>query len=92
VKISWSRRAAAQLLEAERPGTGSGLAESVFAAVEAAADLPRLFPRVPLEDERTRRALIRRYGYWVIFEIRDDDETILVLSVWNARRGSRPPL
>jgi hypothetical protein len=43
------------------------------------------FPRVPdIEDGEVRRALIRRFHSWIIFEVKGD-ETI-VLSVWDTRR------
>ena len=99
MNIKWTRRAAIQLadaavyLEGERAGSGLSFQEAVFSTVETAADLPRLFPRVPgIEDGEVRRALIRRYSYWIVFEVIEERTLIIILSIWHAQRGKQPPL
>lgn len=92
-KVHWTTRAASQLqdaavyLEEARPGTGVPFVDDVEAILLVASEHPNSFPRVPrVEGNEVRRALARRYGYWIIYEIRPDD--ILVLSVWH---GAREP-
>ncbi|MFS8067062.1 MAG: hypothetical protein ACMG6S_11885 [Byssovorax sp.] len=48
---------------------------------------PRSFPRVPvLVNGEVRRGLIRRYGYWLIFEVLTEPAAAVVLSFWPTRR------
>lgn len=91
--VRWTRRAAEQLreaalyLEAARSGAGRSFIDQVEAILAAAAANPLLFPRVPhVPGNEVRRGLIRRYSYWVIYEMGPDD--LLVLAVWH---GSRTP-
>ena len=92
-RVRWTARAAIQLedaatyLERERRGTGLPLVDQVEAILNIASARPRTFPRVPdVPGNEVRRGLVRRYGYWVIYEIRPGE--IVVLSVWH---GSREP-
>jgi hypothetical protein len=49
--------------------------------------LPRSFPPVPgLVHGEVRRGLIRRYGYWLIFEVLSEPAAAVVLSFWPTRR------
>lgn len=91
--VRWTTRAANQLqeaalyLESARQGVGIPFVDDVEAILQVAADHPEIFPRVPgIEGNEVRRGLARKYGYWVIYEIREDD--LLVLSVWH---GAREP-
>ena len=91
--VRWTTRAAEQLqdaaayLEDAQPGTGLPFVDDVEALLLVASEQPKVFPRVPgVEGNEARRALARRYGYWVIYEIRPDD--ITVLSIWH---GAREP-
>jgi plasmid stabilization system protein ParE len=91
--VRWTTRAATQLqdtavyLEEARPGTGSHFVDDVEAILLVAAEHPKAFPRVPrVEGDDVRRALVRKYSYWIIYEIRRDH--LLVLSVWH---GTREP-
>ena len=48
---------------------------------------PRSFPLVPaLVNGEVRRGLIRRYGYWLIFEVLSEPAAAVVLSFWPTRR------
>jgi plasmid stabilization system protein ParE len=92
-RIRWTSRAANQLqeaavyLEQERKGTGLPFVGQVEAILKVACIHPQVFPRVPeVSGNQVRRGLVRRYGYWIIYEIRAKD--LLVLSVWH---GSREP-
>ena len=89
--IRWTTRAASQFIEAAtyledaRSNAGLTFADHVEVILQAAAENPRLFPAVPdVEGNEVRRGLVRRYGYWVIYETRDED--LLVLSVWHGAR------
>ena len=89
--IQWTTRAASQLadaaqyLEEVRAGIGLEFVDQVEGILEAAAENPRLFPRVPdVEGPEVRRGLIRRHGYWVIYEVHP--ERLLVLLVWHGAR------
>ena len=89
--VRWTSRAATQFQEAAtylenaRGGTGIPFVEAVEAILQVAADHPEIFPHVPgVKGNEVRRGLVRRYGYWVIYEIQSDD--LLVLSVWHGAR------
>ncbi len=89
--VRWTTRAATQLQEAavhldrERSGTGLSFVDQVEAVLQVASDHPEAFPRVPdIPGDEVRRGLVRRYGYWIIYEIRSED--LLVLSVWHGNR------
>lgn len=89
--IRWTTRAASQLqeaavyLEGKRSGTGLPFVDQVEAVLQIASDYPEVFPRVPdVPGNEVRRGLVRRYGYWIIYEIRSED--LLVLSMWHGRR------
>lgn len=93
MKLRWSERAEAQFLEAityldgERPGSGGQLYASVQSVTETIMERPRLFGRVPgVAEGEVRRALLRRYGYWLIFEVFENRDEAIVLAVWHARR------
>ena len=92
LKVRWTTRAADQLvdgatyIEARRPGAGVKLIGQVEAAVSAASENPRMFPRVPDTEGEVRRALIRRYGYWVVYEIAPRD-VLVILAVWHGARA-----
>ena len=54
---------------------------------ERVAVQPRSFPRVPMPViGEVRRGLIRRYGYWLIFEVLSEPPAAVVLSLWPTRR------
>src|SRR5947207_14163721 len=91
--IRWTTRAADQLqeaavyLEQERKGIGLPFVDQVEAVLQVASIHPEVFPRVPeVTGNEVRRGLVRRYGYWIIYEIRAED--LLVLAVWH---GAREP-
>ena len=93
MQVRWTARAADQLLaaveylESERQDSGRGLHDVVRQTLAVIRDHPRVFPVVPdAPGGEARRALIRRWHYWLVFEIREADATIVILSVWSARR------
>jgi hypothetical protein len=48
-----------------------------------------LFPRVPgVGDDNVRRALIHRFDFWLIFEVTEPQDELLVLALWHSRRRS----
>jgi len=98
VRVRWSARAADQLVdavryeEAERAGSGAALLGAVDDLTALLLSLPRLLPAVPgAEPPEVRRALLRRWGYWLVYDLRGDE--IVVLALWHGRRspgGWRP--
>ena len=89
--VRWTTRAstplqeAAVYLEEARACIGLAFVDDVEAILLVASEHPRIFPRVPdVVGNEVRRGLVRRYGYWIIYEIRQDD--LLVLSVWHGMR------
>lgn len=93
MKVRWTARAAEQLLaaveylELERQDEGRGLHDAVRQTIAVIRDHPRLFPIVPdAPGGEARRALLRRWSYWLVFEVRDADDTVVVLSLWSTRR------
>jgi plasmid stabilization system protein ParE len=89
--VRWTTRASAQLqeaatyLETARSGTGLPFVDQVEAILQFASGYPEIFPRVPdVLGNEVRRGLVSRYGYWIIYEIRQGD--ILVLAIWHGKR------
>ena len=83
-------RADADLLEArawydeQSPGRGRAFFDAVSALVLRVSDTPLAFPIV---EDRTRRALLRRYPYAIYFEVHDD--YVLILAVMHTSRDPR---
>ncbi len=93
MKLRWSRRAQTQFheaivyLEEQRPGTGLRFHAAVGELAELVQQQPRACPRVPgAEPGEVRRALVSRYGYWLVFEILKDGAEGTMLAVWHTRR------
>jgi toxin ParE1/3/4 len=91
VILRWSRRAANQLfdaadyLEDRRPGAGNRLYVAVDHVVAIIKEQPWAFPREPdAAHSEVRRALVRRFGYWLIYRVGDADA--VVLAFWPTRR------
>lgn len=90
VLIRWTERAAEQLedaaehIESSREGFGDLFADELSAIVESIGRSPRRFPRVPTKMGEVRRALVSRFGYWVVFEL--EDTAAVILAVWHGRR------
>ena len=70
--------------EGRVPGLGSEFLLCVDATFESLRRTPHQFPRV---HRIVRRALTRRFPYEVFFV--DDDERIVVLSVFHAKRNPK---
>lgn len=73
---------AAEYLESQRTGTGELFVAEVERALCTVADYPRAYPAVPGEPNDTRRVVLPRFGYWIVYEKRK--ETVVVLTVWHA--------
>ncbi len=91
VAIRWTTRASTQLeesalyLEEARSGAGTDFIEHAQKLLEIAADHPLAFPKVPkTRGADVRRGLVRKYGYWIIYE--QHETFLLVLSVWHGAR------
>lgn len=91
--VRWTTRASSQLeeaalyLESSRAGVGMEFLDSVEAILHVAAEHPSIFPLIPdVPGNEVRKGLIRKYGYWVIYEISTDQ--LQVLSVWHGARES----
>lgn len=67
--------------EREAPGLGAEFLEDLDHALEMIASTPRL--GAPFE-ENTRRVLLRRFPYSIIYDLEDD--SILVVAVAHQRR------
>ena len=89
--VRWTARASNQLEESAaylhraRSGAGADFVDHVQRLLEIAAEHPLAFPKVPrTRGSDVRRGLVRKYGYWIIYE--RHDECVLVLSVWHGAR------
>lgn len=67
--------------EAQRPGLGDDFLLCIEAALEAIGDRPQSFPLI---DRRTRRALVRRFPYLILFAVLTD--AISVVAVFHTSR------
>lgn len=91
--VRWSPRAARQLfraadeLQERRPGTGERLHAAVDEVVAVLREQPRAFERwSQRESVEIRRALVKRYGYWIIYRVDGDVIEVLVVAFWPTRR------
>ncbi len=89
-QVKWTQfaaeqfQAAAVYLDEVRVGAGHDFVAAVEQALLVAAEFPYANPAVPGEPAHTRKTVIARYGYWVIYEIQGDQ--LIVLTVWHAAR------
>lgn len=51
-------------------------------ALTIIAEFPYANPRVPDEPKNTRKAVLARYGYWIVYEVHTDH--VVILTVWHA--------
>lgn len=70
--------------EAQRPGLGDDFMLCIEAAIEAIADRPASFPMI---RGATRRALVRRFPYLVLFAELPD--VITVVGVFHTSRNPK---
>ena len=88
--VRWTVRASEQLadaaayLEEARTGYGEVFLDDVEALAEKVRTAPSQFPRVPVPGAELRRALVRRFGYWVVFEV--GSSSVDILALWYGRR------
>ncbi len=74
-------------VEGRRPGTGERLAADVNAIVDRVGRDARSFPRTPVVGVgEIRQALVRRFGYWLVFELPEGQPDAIVLALWHGRR------
>jgi plasmid stabilization system protein ParE len=84
-------RQAAAWWSANRPFTPGAVAKDVAESIALLAEQPGIGARYG--GSRTpgvRRLFLGRIGYFVYY--RATNETLEVLTLWHASRGSRPPL
>ena len=80
--VRFRARAEAELLEAcawydeQQPGRGDLFAAAVERTIDQIAETPQAYPRI---DGETRRAIVRRYAYHVIFRMHPQEITILAI-------------
>ena len=90
LSIRWSTRAADRLeeavlyLESVRKGAGLRLLEQTNDALKRASEHPESNPTIPGEPNTTRKIVISKFGYWIIYDVKDD--LLVVLTVWSAIR------
>ena len=91
MRVVWSSYAARQAVDAfdylalQRPGSGTRFKRALRTLTSRVGRFPRAYPRSPAEHRgEIRNALIRPYGYWVIYAI--EDETVVILAIWPAQR------
>ncbi len=72
--------------EERQAGLGVDFYDSILAAIKAIGDNPRRFPRyeisVGLRD--LQRAIVKRFPYLVIFEVRED--LLLIIAIAHSSR------
>lgn len=91
--VRWSRAAAVQLFEAgdhlrkERPGLDERLYAATRQVTGLIAQQPRAFtPIREVRDGEVRRALVRKHGYWIVYEVFEERGECEVLAFWHTRR------
>ena len=68
-------------------GAGEALHHDVERTIRIIRDHPRSFSTVPGSSKRNlRRAFLRRWGYWLIYDVAEGDESVIVMSLWHGRR------
>ncbi len=88
--VRWTEYATNQLarsaeyLEQEREGSGEAFLQAVEASCQMISAFPDANPKVPGEPESTRKAILPRFGYWIVYDIQDDG--VVILTIWNAIR------
>ncbi|CAN5777748.1 type II toxin-antitoxin system RelE/ParE family toxin [soil metagenome] len=70
--------------EAQRPGLGDELLDSVREMLDRIQKSPRLYGKI---FQKLRLALVRRFPYAVVYRI--DDDQITVVAVYHTRRHPR---
>lgn len=98
-RIRVSKRAAEQIREAaawwldNRDKAPEALAEEVEQAIDLLGILPAAGQRVAHSRlKEVRRLDLGRVHYYLYYQVDRSDETVEVLALWHARRGSTPQL
>lgn len=81
-------KAAVSYLNAQRPNAGEQFFAEYQTHLQRILDDPWSLPKLETAPRRLdiRRTLIRRYHYLVIFEMRSDDEILLLAVAHGSRR------
>ena len=82
--------------EDKRPGLGGDLVDEVGHALVRIESAPASFAHTP-GDRATRRALLTRFPYWLVFTVLENDDVLVVAlaharrraSYWRRRVGSK---
>jgi plasmid stabilization system protein ParE len=75
---------AVDFYNAERPGLGYELAEEVQRTLARISAYPKAWP---LFSQRTRRCIVRRFPYGVLYQVRAD--CVLVVALLHMKRSPR---
>ncbi len=67
-----------------QPGLGLELAEEVYATIQRISDYPEAWPML---SKNTRRCLVNRFPYGVIYQIRSGMLRIIAVANLNRRPG-----
>lgn len=91
--VRWSRGAARQLFRAgdaladRRPGADERLYAEVRQLTEILRTQPRAFARVDrVRDGEVCKLLVDAYDHWVIYEVFEARDEVVVLAFWPTRR------
>lgn len=72
--------------EARRRGLGDSFLSAIGDCLDRVSRDPQLYA---VENDRIRRARVRRFLFWIYFVLRDD--RVDVLAVYHQRRNPRRP-
>jgi hypothetical protein len=74
---------AVEYYEAQEVGLGFKLFEEVWAAIERIEQYPEAWQPI---SQRTRRCQTKRFPYGVIYQIREEEDQILIVAVAHLHR------
>lgn len=69
--------------EAQEPGLGFKLFEEIWAAIERIEQYPKAWQSV---SQRARRCQTNRFSYGVIYQIREEEDEILIVAIAHLHR------
>lgn len=69
--------------EAQEPGLGFKLFEEIWAAIERIEQYPKAWQPV---SQRARRCQTNRFSYGIIYQIREEEDEILIVAIAHLHR------